>query len=86
MKMNGKFKAGFILLLFSLACAVVVGVVGFLLKKASIAQAVGAVGAVCAFIGILLAMRSGKKPEEPPAFEEELPEYEEEPPAFDEND
>ena len=66
MKMNGRFKAAFILLIACLVCAIAAGAAGFIWKSNAVAMAAGAAGMVCAFTGIMLAMRSGKKPEPDP--------------------
>ena len=71
MKMNGKYKAALVLLLIGLACAIAAGVAGFLLRKETVAMIAGAAGTACVFTGILLAMKSGEKPEkQPPAIDE----------------
>ena len=66
MKMNGRFKAAFVLLIAGLVCAVAAGGAGFIWKNDLAAMAAGAAGMVCVFTGILLAMKSGKKPEPDP--------------------
>ena len=64
--MNGRFKAAFVLLIVSLVCAIAAGAAGYIWKNNTVAMATGAAGMVCAFTGILLAMKSGKKPEPDP--------------------
>ena len=66
MKMNGRFKAAFVLLIAGLVCAVAAGGAGFIWKCDRVAMAAGAAGMVGVFTGILLAMKSGKKPEPDP--------------------
>lgn len=64
--MNGRFKAAFVLLIVSLVCAIAAGAAGYIWKNNTVAMAAGAAGMACAFTGIMLAMRSGKKPEPEP--------------------
>ena len=64
--MNGRFKAAFVLLIVSLVCAIAAGGAGYIWKNNTVAMAAGAAGMACAFTGIMLAMRSGKKPEPEP--------------------
>ena len=64
--MNGRFKAAFVLLIVSLVCAIAAGAAGYIWKNNTVAMAAGAAGMACAFTGIMLAMKSGKKPEPEP--------------------
>ena len=66
MKMNGLFKAGFVLLLVSLVFAGAAALVGYHWKQAGLAMAAGVIGTTCALTGLILAIKSGKKPDPNP--------------------
>ena len=48
MKMNGRFKAAFILLIACLVCAIAAGAAGFIWKSNAVAMVAGAAGMACA--------------------------------------
>ena len=70
-KMNGLYKAAFILLLVGIACLAAAIIVAYVLNKYNFSVAVSGVGCVITFIGIILGW-SAKPKEDKPVFTEDI--------------
>ncbi|MBQ1350470.1 MAG: hypothetical protein IIY61_07380 [Ruminococcus sp.] len=60
-KMNGLFVAAFVLALVGMACALGAMTLAYLVKNIELAVLAGAGGALCVFVGIILAYNSKPK-------------------------
>lgn len=63
-KMNGLYRAGFILALCCVPCALGAMAAGYLLEKIRLAMLIGGLGALCALVGIILTYYSKPKPDD----------------------
>ena len=73
-KMNGLFRAAFIMLIICVAAVIIAAVVSYALDQTTIGLAISGVGSVLALVGIILASKSKPKPE--PELEESVVEKE----------
>ena len=71
-KMNGLFVAAFVLALVGMACALGAITLAYLVKNIELAVLAGAGGALCVFVGIILAYNSKPKKEKQKTIDNDI--------------